>query len=183
MNRSPVIEDRIPLLDEVLDGWTAVTRDDHRAYRNHVYRMVHFGLALRDCSEEERAKLVIAGCFHDLGIWTEKTLDYLDPSAALAAAYLRRTGREDWVPEVSAMIEWHHRPRPAPEGSSPLVEVFRRGDLVDVSLGLVAEGLPRDYIAAVRTRFPNSGFHRVLLRLGARWFLRHPADPLPFVRW
>lgn len=37
-------------------------------------------------------KYAIAAVFHDIGIWTNHTLDYLDPSAGQAKAYLTETG-------------------------------------------------------------------------------------------
>jgi hypothetical protein len=40
--------------------------------------------------------LVIAACFHDLGIWTDHTFDYLSPSAGLARDYLQRYGLSAW---------------------------------------------------------------------------------------
>jgi hypothetical protein len=56
--------------------------------------MIHFCFALHDCKSEEREKIIIAGCFHDLGIWPDNTFDFPLPSIALAKEYLHET---DWI--------------------------------------------------------------------------------------
>ncbi len=178
-----VIEDRIPLLEEILDRWARELADDHLGYRNHVYRMVHFCFALHDCDAEAREKVLIAGCFHDLGIWARGTFDYLSPSIALAKEYLSARGLDGWMPEIERMIDLHHKLRRVRDEGSPLVEVFRKGDLVDLSLGLVRFGLARGSVRAVRHRFPNAGFHGRLVRIAGGWLRRHPSNPLPVLKW
>jgi hypothetical protein len=168
------IETEIPLIEEILGA------ADH-GYRNHVYRMVNFCFAQGDFSAEQKEKIVIAGCFHDLGIWSADTWDYLPPSIDLADAYLGRTNREQWRGEISTMIDLHHRIRPCESGS--LVEIFRRGDLVDFSLGLFKCGIPRDFIHEVKLEFPNVGFHRQLAAHACRWIVRHPLNPVPVLKW
>ncbi len=37
----------------------------------------------------------------------------------------------------------------------PLVEIFRRADLVELSLGIIKFGLPKDSITEIKSRFPN----------------------------
>ena len=177
------IEPRIALLEELLGPWRAALGKDYEAYRNHVYRMVHFCFALHPCDEQQQRKVIIAGCFHDLGIWSDHTIDYLPPSARLARDYLQRHGLQDWAPEVGLMIEMHHKLRPYLNLHHPLVEAFRKADMVDVSLGLVKSGLPAAYVRAVKRQFPNAGFHKKLMRLAGNWFSRHPLSAPPFMRW
>ena len=80
------IEDPIPLLEDLLGSYRAELGADFPGYRNHVYRMAHFCLALRRCDDTERRKILTAAAFHDLGIWVNRTVDYLPPSVALAEA-------------------------------------------------------------------------------------------------
>lgn len=177
------IHRRFSLVDEILVEWRDEISGDYDGYRNHVYRMINYCLALRACEAEERERIVIAGCFHDLGIWAAGTFDYLDPSAELASEYLRGQGLEAWIPEITSMIEFHHKLRRHEDTRQPLIEVFRRGDLVDVSLGLVRFGLPAAFVAEVKREFPNAGFHRRLVRLSAGWLARHPLRPVPAMKW
>lgn len=177
------IETELPAVEAILGEWQAVIGGDYVGYRNHVYRMLHFCFALHPCSTEERTKLIIAGCFHDLGIWSHHTFDYLDPSMALAREYLQQHGLEHWRPEIDLMIEQHHKLRPYADARYPLVERFRQGDLVDFSLGFITCGVKRDYIRQVQQRFPNAGFHRRLVQLTVGWFPGHPTNPLPVLKW
>lgn len=177
------IEQTLPLVGEILGARRDVIGADYTAYRNHVYRVVHLCFSTGDYGAEEREKIQIAACFHDIGIWTDATLDYLPPSARAAAEYLEQTGRSAWIAEVSMMIEMHHGIRSCAGAPFPLVEAFRRADIADFSLGMVRMGLPAELIAALKSAFPNSGFHKRLLQLGTRRFLRHPLDPLPMFRW
>ena len=173
----------LPSLDAILDAWRPVIGRDYVGYRNHVCRVLHCCFALRDCSTEERQKLVIAGAFHDLGIWTERTFDYLAPSIALASRYLAERGLDGWIPEIAMMIDLHHKLRAYRGGAYPLVEVFRRGDLVDVSWGLVRFGLPWAYVRDAQRRFPDAGFHGRLVQLTAQRFAEHPLSPIPVLKW
>jgi len=178
-----VIETEMAAVETILGEWQTTIGGDYPGYRNHVYRMLHFCFALHPCREEERAKLIIAGCFHDLGIWSHHTFAYLDPSIALARDYLQQHGLEQWRPEIDLMIEQHHKLRPYIDGRYPLVERFRQGDLVDFSLGLITCGVQRDYIQQVQQCFPNAGFHRRLVQLTLGWFPSHPTNPLPVLKW
>ncbi len=182
--QTAVIEENIPLLEEILGEWKAEIGDDFAGYRNHVYRMVNFCFAQRDFRVEDREKIVIAGCFHDLGIWSDATFDYLPPSIERAKEYLEKNRRESLSAEIGLMIEMHHKLRKyetPPENS--LIEIFRKGDLVDFSLGIVKCGLPKSYIKSVKNQFPNAGFHKCLVRLAGRWFFRHPLNPVPVLKW
>jgi hypothetical protein len=169
------IETEIPLVDELLSG-TELT-----GYRNHVYRMVNFCFAQAEFNDKQKEKIIIAGCFHDLGIWSADTFDYLPPSIALAREYLRQSGRDEWQTEISTMIDLHHRIRKVEDG--PLAEIFRKGDLVDFSLGVFKCGIPPAYIREVKQHFPNAGFHKQLVNRACRWALRHPLNPVPVLKW
>lgn len=173
----------IALVDELLEPWKACIGKDYPAYRNHVCRMVTFCCDLRPCTAEEQHKLAIAAAFHDIGIWTDKTLDYLEPSVTPAHEHLKQIGHADWGPEIAEMITEHHRLRPIRNSAYPLVEFFRRADLVDFSRGLFTQGLPRQRIREVQAEYPNAGFHKRLLQLASRWFLRHPLNPAPMMKW
>jgi len=175
------IEERIPLLEEILGARKGEIGGDFAGYKNHVYRMINFCFAQGEFGAEERDKIIIAGCFHDIGIWTGRTFDYLPPSIASAREYLTQTNRETWIPEIALMIDQHHKLGKYPENQ--LTEVFRKGDLVDFSLGFVKCGLPNEYVKSVKKQFPNAGFHKGLAKLAGRWICRHPLNPVPVLKW
>src|SRR5262245_32231532 len=131
------IEQDIPLADEILGPFESTLANDFLGYRNHVYRMINFCFAQGEFNDQEREQIVIAGCFHDLGIWTGHTFDYLPPSIDAARRYLYDANLERWTPEIELMIDQHHKVRKFSHDPRSLVEVFRRGDLADFSLGLI----------------------------------------------
>jgi hypothetical protein len=180
-----MLETRLVLLDEVLDAHSGALGADFEGYRNHAYRVANFCLALTSTSatgdEERIAKIALAAAFHDLGIWTDATFDYLAPSNRLAKAYLAETGRSGWAPEISEMILQHHKFTPF-RGRCALVEPFRRADLIDVSHGLTSFGLGREFLTEVFAQWPDARFHERLVRLFLGRLLRCPWNPLPMVR-
>lgn len=177
------IEKNIPQLEEILAEWKGVIGDDFSGYRNHVYRMIHCCLAIQNCSEEEKEKIFIAAAFHDIGIWIENTMDYLPPSVPPAMNYLAETGKEDWSEEIRLMITEHHKITTVKDDRYPLVELFRKGDLVDFSLGLVTFGLSGEYLKQLKAAFPNAGFHACLIKHSTKWILKHPLNPAPMYKW
>jgi len=177
------IEENVPLLESILDRWQTALGNQYQPYKNHVYRVLNFCFALHPCSEEEKEKLIIAGCFHDLGIWPDDIVDYLPPSIELAEQYLRENDRENWSDEIRLMIDLHHKLRAVKDCEYPLVEVFRKGDWTDVSKGFRSFELPKPYVKAVIAKFPNLGFHDNLMRLTREEFRRNPLNPLPMMKW
>jgi hypothetical protein len=172
---------RVALLDELLQHYALVLGKDFTAYRNHTYRVINFCSAL-SADSEQLPKMTIAAAFHDLGIWTDETFDYLPPSERLAQAFLAREGRTEWMPEIRAMIHEHHKITRYPSDPTGLVEVFRKADWVDVSRGLLTFGLPRQFLREVFSTFHNAGFHKRLVQLSFARLLSHPLNPLPMFR-
>lgn len=168
------------LLDEILTSWRDALGKDFQAYRNHCYRVLNFYAAQVSKSPDNLNKAAIAVAFHDLGIWSHGTFDYLAPSAELARRYLQQVGKEDWITDVVAMIDNHHKVTAAGDG---LAEAFRKADWTDVTLGLLSFGLKRSLLRVVQRTFPDAGFHRRLVSLSARHTLKHPFKPLPMFRW
>ena len=173
----------LPTLDALLDTHAAALGADAIGYRHHAYRVANFYWLLAPGDADALEKLSIALAFHDLGIWTAGTFDYLPPSRQLACAHLQANGREAWRDEIDAMINAHHRIRTLPADTQASVEAFRRADWIDVSRGVRRFGLPRAAVREVIAAFPNAGFHRRLAMLTLQQWRRHPLDPLPMMRW
>jgi hypothetical protein len=172
----------IATLDTILAHHAVAIGADFTAYRNHAYRVANLCLA-RGGGENAVEKVAIAAAFHDLGIWTDRTFDYLEPSVALAMTYLADQGRGVWGPEIAAMIRAHHKITRYKGDPDWLVESFRCADWIDVTLGALTFGAPRRFIRDVQRTWPDAGFHRLLVRLELRHLVRHPLNPLPVLRW
>jgi hypothetical protein len=171
---------RIPRIDAVLNDHATALGDDFLAYRNHVYRIVNLCVAFAGRSDLE--KIAVAAVFHDLGIWTNGTFDYIAPSIALARDYLVACEREDWAAEIESMIADHHKITRSACGPDSLVEAFRRADWIDVTRGLRRFGMPRRFVARVFATWPDAGFHWRLVTLTLGRFRSHPLTPLPMVK-
>lgn len=172
-----------------LAPWTQQLSTDRDAYLHHVMRVLVLCDRLHERASataghrpSRRPEYLTAAAFHDLGIWTAGTLDYLAPSMELAREHLASEGSQGLEPVVAGMIEQHHKIRRAGDASSP-VEVFRRADTIDVTCGLRRFGLPlRQYQAIVR-KYPHAGFRRRLIALGWKHLQANPTSPLPMLRW
>ena len=175
-----MITSELPLVEQILSDWQLALAQDYRAYRNHVYRVIHFTRLFTPVDETQDQQLQIAACFHDLGIWSDATFDYLGPSARRASDYLIQHQLSHWLAPVSAMIEDHHKITASPH---PLANAFRKADWLEVTHGYLSFGLPRQRIAEIQQAFPNAGFHRLLVRLSLKQLLTRPWSPLPMMRW
>lgn len=174
--------DRLAVLDEILECHAGVLGRDYHPYRNHTYRVANFHWCMLPGSLEDLHVLSVAVAFHDLGIWTAGTFDYLEPSEALARQYLEERERPELIELVLAMIREHHRLSSVPRGQDRRIETFRRADWIDVSLGALRfDLLPADF-ASVVMRFPRLGFHLRLVQFSLKHGLRHPLNPLPMLK-
>lgn len=174
--------EEIATLDAVLRAHAAELGDDFTAYRNHTYRVANLCVALSSGDSGQLEKIAIAAAFHDLGIWTDRTFDYLGPSTGLACAHLAHAGKAGWAPEITGMIQQHHKVSRYRGEANGLVEPFRRADWVDVSRGFLAFGLPRDLLRKVFHTWPDAGFHKRLLQLSLGRLCTHPWSPLPMLK-
>ncbi|RPD41199.1 phosphohydrolase [Chitinophaga barathri] len=165
----------------LLQKFRPVMGPDYEKYRNHVYR-VFSNCLLLDEEKTNAFKYSVAAVFHDIGIWTDHTFDYRSPSIAQVRIYLAETPNHALADEISAMIYWHHKISPYKGDHEQCVEVFRKADWMDVSLGVLSFGADQAQMAANRNKFPNRGFHLFLLKQSLKNFVRHPLNPLPIFK-
>ena len=168
-------------IDEILNMYRFELGENYNPYRNHVYRVYNFALMQLD-PNEELEKLSIATAFHDLGIWTHGTFDYLAPSVELAKEYCRKLNLSfSDTNEIEMMISNHHK-LSAVE-SSFLAEIFREADLIDLTLGLIPKGRKKKDIQLIRDLFPNKGFRLILVKLFIKNLISNPTHPFPIIKF
>lgn len=173
-------------VDRRLDPWSEHLGADRPGYTNHCLRVLT--LCDRLAAEHgfvatDREEFLTAGAFHDIGIWSAGTFDYLAPSEELATAWLTGIGRTDLIDLVFRMIDQHHKVRSAGAPGDP-VEIFRRADAIDVELGLLGRfGVRRSAYRELSRDLPDAGFHRRLLQLGGKRLRTNPLSPLPVLKW
>jgi hypothetical protein len=96
--------------------------------------------------------------------------------------YLISVDKKSWIDEVVAMIQDHHKIKPS-EHSSRIVELFRQADWAEVTFGMVGLKVDKKIMQDIKKHFPNTGFHRFLLKRGAIWGLKNPLNPAPIFKW
>lgn len=175
----------LPLLNDLLETWRPSLGQDYPAYHNHCYRVVNHAVALTAGNPEpaELERFCVAAAFHDLGIWTHHTFDYLQPSADMASDWLVQHGHDDWLTTVQGMILEHHKMTTVSRDATGGIEAFRKADWVDVTLGMRRFGLSRAWIRQVQLAFPDAGFHRKLMQLALQRVRQHPLSPLPMFKF
>jgi len=169
------------IIDEILNANKHSLGKHFNTYRNHVYRVFILCQKL-DGDPSNIDKYAIASAFHDLGIWTNKTFDYLEPSIALAKEYLIANDRLEWTEEVSIMIDMHHKRSKYNGSYSNTVESFRRADWADVTIGRRSFSLSKDEIQEVVKEYPLLGFHKFLVIMTIKNFFKSPLRPLPMFK-
>src|SRR6187399_208267 len=142
------------IIEDILPKFKSAMGADYGKYKNHVYR-VFLNCLLIDSEKNNEEMYAIAAVFHDIGIWTNHTFDYLDPSIEQAKIYLAKTNRTDWIEEISLMIYWHHKMSKYKGAHEEIVENFRKADWIDVSLALRTFKFDKKKIHKTRRRFPN----------------------------
>ena len=169
-----------PVIEALFASYSDVLGSDMEKYKNHVYRIFNYSLYLS--KNEAKEKYAIAAFFHDIGIWTNHTFDYLQPSITLAKEYLIQSGRENWAEEITLMIDQHHKISSYSGIFASTTEIFRKADWSDVSLGLLHFEIPATFTQQAKTQFPYEGFHFFLVKLFFKNLLRHPLKPLPMFK-
>lgn len=167
-------------IDTILAPYLEVIGSDI-GYVNHTKRMLSYALEIQDLDEVQKEKFIIAVAFHDLGIWTEQSFDYLDPSVALALEYLKKEDKMDYEKDVRDMIDLHHKLTPIKDND--LAELFRKVDMVDVYWGAVSFGINKERMKEIKKEFPNNGFHLTLMKWFGKRLLEKPWSPMPMLKW
>ena len=168
------------IIDSILNTYKDFLGKEFEQYRNHVYRVYNFAMLCEPMQCDDRI-VSIASVFHDLGIWTNQTFDYLGPSIDLAKEYCIQNSIDNvTISEIEMIIDNHHKLSKVK--TSQLAEVFRLADLIDLSLGLFRNGIEKRNIREINKIFPNKGFHLNLCRLFLKNLLINPLRPLPMYK-
>ena len=175
----PEIVDSHPVIAEILEARSALLGKARVPYEGHVFRVYNFCRALHGGGAAADDAIAVASAFHDLAVFPDGNLDYLAPSVAMMREWSAASGRSALTPEATLMIDMHHKLSRYTGEHQELVEPFRKADMVDVALGMIRFGLPKEFVRDVRARFPNVGFHGTLVSVIGRWIVSHPTNPLP----
>lgn len=154
-----------PRVEALFEPYREQIGTDFPAYRNHVYRTITYAMHFLGSAQAHEPLVETAFVYHDLGLWTDHELAYLEPSEALALA---DNSKQGWGLDPEALkgaIHWHHKIMPYKGPHQDVIEACRKADWIDASMGLVRKGMSRAAIREVEAVFPVLGFHQTLLRL------------------
>ena len=165
-------------------------------------RVLNFATYFYDSEEKDRVLewssskrkrcidlMAFALAYHDIALWTDGKLDYLDPSLAVMERDLKEkiSIRELFQPPLmeeekhilAEMILQHHKilsysvfpNKPSQltgQEGELLINAVRKGDWVDATMGLIKHGIPTDLLEAAYAEIPEAGFHKMLAGMGGR---------------
>lgn len=158
-----------PRVEELLAPYRSLIGRDFEGYRNHVYRCVTYAMYFLGNAAEQEQLVETAFVYHDIGLWTDRKLAYLEPSEAVA---LQDNEKYGWGLNPDALrgaIHWHHKLFRYKGQHADVIEACRKADWIDASQGWCRKGVRRAAIAKVEAAFPNCGFHKSLLRLAKEY--------------
>jgi hypothetical protein len=166
------------VLDTELEKFSGAMGDEMNAYRNHCLRVLSFAVAhlggVKNVSSKSVDVMALALAYHDLGLWSDGALDYLEPSAKqLEASSLDEAFDDNDVATARAIITEHHKLTDYESHDDKginenLVNAIRKGDWADFTIGIVRFGLPASFVESAYTSIPEAGFHMILTTMLGR---------------
>ncbi len=162
-----IIQLELPRVEQLLAPYRESIGKDYDGYRNHVYRTITYALHFLNGQHQQLVETALV--YHDLGLWTDRDLAYLEPSEAIA---IRDNEQHGWGLDPNALrgaIHWHHKIWRYRGPHEDVIEACRKADWIDATLGWFRKGMSRRNITLVEKAFPNCGFHASLLRLAKEY--------------
>lgn len=164
-NSAIQIKTERPRVEELIATYRDVIGDDYAGYRNHVFRTVTYAMHFLDGDLDVEPTVETAMAYHDIGLWTDRELAYLEPSEAIVVADNEKHGWGHDPDLLRGIIHWHHKIFRYRGPHERVIEACRKADWIDASKGWIRKRMSRSNVAAVEAAFPNEGFHKSLLRL------------------
>ena len=147
-------------VETYLQPFESVIGADYPGYRNHIYRVLTFAIHFLNGKEDDIEIIAAALVFHDIGLWTDKAISYIDVSVDRAKWTLRSILPKESIDLVNNIIYWHHKITPYTGRHEDVIEAVRKADWLDATLGIVNYGMPASHISKVYKAIPDSGFHQ-----------------------
>lgn len=170
------------ILDGELDRVRAhIPEDDFERYRNHCLRVLSFAkFHMPEFVYEEYPNamniVAMALAYHDVALWTDGELNYLEPSAKRMESYIEAEGVFDdkQIAIAREIIMQHHKytdyssSKVSNKSIDAMVNAVRKADWADATVGIIRFGLPASFLEAAYAKVPEAGFHAMLAGMGSR---------------
>ncbi|MEM6673711.1 MAG: HD domain-containing protein [Planctomycetota bacterium] len=167
MNTNLDLIRRSEVIETVLARHAEALGDDLEPYRGHIYRVLHYTRTLLDGDESDRATIDFALAEHDIALWSDRELAYLEPSIARAEKDAAELGRDVDLDAVRPIILYHHKFTSYRGPHATLVNAVRRADWCDATKGRIRKGIDAKLVERVREELPYLGFQDGLMRIAA----------------
>ena len=173
-----ILPSEAPVLVNYLDQYADKLGDEREGYQNHCLRTLSFAEEFLRADgwspaqiAERREVVETALAFHDIALWSDGALNYLEPSAKQAEVKASHLSAED-AALVRDIIVQHHKFTPySGSADDAVVNAVRKADWVDFtqSAGFcLRSGMPTGNIAEAHAHLPAAGFYDTLGKMPAR---------------
>jgi hypothetical protein len=140
-----------PHVEELLARYKSQIDKDFSGYRNHVYRAITYAMHFLDNKLEHEKLVETAFAYHDIGLWTDNELAYLELSEAAAIA---DNVNYHWGLDADLLrgaIHWHHKIFPYRGRNQNVIEACRKADWIDASKGKLRKGITKSAVKAIES--------------------------------
>jgi len=138
---------------------------DYESYRGHVYQTITYAMHFLDNDETLQPLIEAVFVYHDIGLWTDDELAYLEPSEEVALKDNQELELGLDPDLLKAAIHWHHKVTPYNGTNARIIEAVRKADWIAATGGKLRKGLSKAQVQAVISAIPDHGFADVLQRL------------------
>jgi hypothetical protein len=152
--------------------------DDYQSYRNHCLRVLSFAKYflpshVYEVHPNAMNILAMALAYHDVGLWTDQQLNYLEPSFRRME---ENVGKDQiftlhHISIARDIIRYHHKVtnfHSSNKAVEAMVNAVRKADWADVTMGILRFGMPTDLLEMAYQKVPSYGFHQMLAGMSSR---------------
>ena len=155
-------------IEKHLQQYQSLLGNDYNGYRGHLYRVLTYTMYYLDGESSHRPLIEAALVYHDIGLWTDSVLNYLDPSFGRFKENFCDLYTEEELQLVHDIIIFHHKVTAFEGPHADIVNAVRKADWIDATQGIVHQGMSIDNIAKVTEAIPAQGFYSTLREFGTR---------------
>jgi hypothetical protein len=182
-------------LDDELFALANTLGKEFTGYRNHCLRVLTFTKYFLPESVIEQLPnamelAAVALAYHDVALWTDKELDYLEPSKIRMDKALEGSYSPQEIKIMEEIILEHHKVtdyQGMSDAENDLINAVRKADWTDASMGVVRFGLPAALLEAAYDQVKEAGFHQtlmdILIRLSAGNLIKGIRQFLCIFKW
>jgi hypothetical protein len=163
-----VVVDSHQDIESLLNPYKPLLGEDFDGYRGHLYRVFSYANHILKGDRSHDKAIATALVFHDIGLWTDNTLAYLEPSWRRAQEKIAADFSQEEQQLVHDIILWHHKITAFDGPHADVVNAVRRADWIDATQGYSRQGMPGTHIDLVSSQIPPQGFYDTLKNFGPK---------------